>query len=223
MKNLRIIALLVLAAPTVSAMPTSITYQGALKQKGQPATGTHTVSFSVLDNGSVLWAMPNPISVQVVNGLFSVSVTPAIPDWSVLKAPSLRVFIDGEQIGNGNDEPINATVYALVSQSVVDGAVTTQKLAPAVQDHLVPSGAIMMFTKDCPAGWTRFSTLDNQFPMGASTFGTTGGTPVSTLFAFLDGQGPGSSSFLAGHYEPSEGANLAFYPPFVRMIFCQKQ
>lgn len=39
----------------------------------------------------------------------------------------------------------------------------------------VPSGAIAMFMGDCPAGWSRFTPLDDKFPMGASSSGQSGG------------------------------------------------
>lgn len=39
----------------------------------------------------------------------------------------------------------------------------------------VPSGLIALFNCSCPAGWTRVSALDNKFPMGAGSYGATGG------------------------------------------------
>ena len=45
---------------------------------------------------------------------------------------------------------------------------------------VVPSGAILMFDTACPAGWTRFTALDNKFPRGAATYGGTGGADSHT-------------------------------------------
>lgn len=40
----------------------------------------------------------------------------------------------------------------------------------------IPSGMIAMFDTACPAGWTRYSQLDNRFPMGSTGVGATGGS-----------------------------------------------
>lgn len=40
----------------------------------------------------------------------------------------------------------------------------------------VPSGLIAIFDTSCPTGWTRFTALDNRFPRGAASYGTTGGS-----------------------------------------------
>ncbi len=42
------------------------------------------------------------------------------------------------------------------------------------------SGMIAMFDATCPIGWTRFSALDNIFPVGSSAYGTTGGSSSHT-------------------------------------------
>lgn len=45
----------------------------------------------------------------------------------------------------------------------------------------VPSWAILMFNTSCPAtGWTRVTALDNKFPRGATTYGTTGWADAHT-------------------------------------------
>lgn len=42
----------------------------------------------------------------------------------------------------------------------------------------IPSGAIAMFNTTCPAGWTRYTNLDDRFPMSASIHGQVGGNSV---------------------------------------------
>jgi len=49
-----------------------------------------------------------------------------------------------------------------------------------VGNYLVPAGAIMMFAAACPAGWTRFTALDNVFPLGSAAYGTAGGSSSNT-------------------------------------------
>ncbi|MFH0876044.1 MAG: hypothetical protein V1859_08965 [archaeon] len=40
----------------------------------------------------------------------------------------------------------------------------------------IPSGAILMFSNACPAGYTRLAALDNKFVMGGTTYGVAGGS-----------------------------------------------
>ncbi len=51
----------------------------------------------------------------------------------------------------------------------------------------IPSGAIAMFTGACPTGWSRYTALDDRFPMGSVTPGVAGGgtTHVHTYTQFL--------------------------------------
>src|SRR5436190_15674039 len=65
-----------LAAPA-SAIPSSITYQGSLKQQGLPATGTKIMLFRITnsDGSQVYWSSGNLV-VTVNNGLFSARITP---------------------------------------------------------------------------------------------------------------------------------------------------
>jgi hypothetical protein len=40
----------------------------------------------------------------------------------------------------------------------------------------IPSGLIAMFDTNCPADWTRVSSMDNRFPIGSTAFGGVGGS-----------------------------------------------
>ena len=61
-------------------------------------------------------------------------------------------------------EPVSATVYANVSNTVVDNAITPTKVATGY--GLVPQGAIMIFETSCPTGWTEYTKLQGRFPAG---------------------------------------------------------
>ena len=50
------------------------------------------------------------------------------------------------------------------------GYETQRAIEAAVAGGSLPSGMIAMFDVDCPAGWTRFSSLDGYFPMGARRY-----------------------------------------------------
>lgn len=54
-----------------------------------------------------------------------------------------------------------------------DSVWATPSLAPV---DPIPSGMIGMFTTNCPAGWTRVAGLDGRFPLGATSWGSQGGS-----------------------------------------------
>jgi hypothetical protein len=70
---------------------------------------------------------------------------------------------------------LTITQSLAVSQNVSAGS-QLSVAGEDVQSHLIPSGMIAMFDQSCPSGWSRFSQLDNLFPLGASTYGGTGGS-----------------------------------------------
>jgi len=50
----------------------------------------------------------------------------------------------------------------------------------ASNDSMAPTGVITMATALPPLGWTRFSQLDEYYPYGSSSYGTTGGSSSHT-------------------------------------------
>lgn len=44
----------------------------------------------------------------------------------------------------------------------------------------IPSGAIAMFATACPSGWTRYTAMDDRFPMSGATAGAVGGNNTHT-------------------------------------------
>ena len=44
----------------------------------------------------------------------------------------------------------------------------------------IPSGAIAMFDSACPSGWTRYTAMDDRFPMSGATAGAVGGNNTHT-------------------------------------------
>src|SRR5262249_8194189 len=121
--------------------------------------------------GTQVYWSSNSLPVQVSNGHFAVQLNPTGVNWETV-APYIEVTIEGQQLLPR--EPINATVYASVASSVIDGAVTPAKVQNGY--GLVPSGMIGMFDAGCPTGWARFAALDGAFPMGSATYGATGGS-----------------------------------------------
>lgn len=230
-----LVSALLFAGITVfaGAIPSQINYQGALKESGVPVNGTRTMLFRLTnaDGSAVYWSSGNT-AVTVTQGLFSTLLSPTGVDWQNVM-PFVEVSVEGQLLLPR--EPVASTVYAYLSNSVVDGSITLPKLDSTVQADLVPFGLIGMFSGNCPSGWTRFTALDNMFPMGGPTYGTAGGAashshvlggPTTTAagFIFTSGQGSGSAFSDWGradhHHSVSTESNL---PPFVTMVFCQKQ
>ena len=203
-------------AVSAGTIPSSITYQGSLKQQGLPATGTKNMLFRItnVDGTQVYWSSTStPVTVN--NGLFSAHVSPIGVDWENV-TPYIEVSVEGQLLLPR--EPVSSAPYALMC-----GSVTNEK------------GMIVMFAGSCPAGWARFAALDNAFPMGGSSYGATGGStthshsvgsPSHTDAGFVFSTGQGSGSFFsdwgrADHvHTVSNASNL---PPYITMVFCQKQ
>ena len=100
---------------------------------------------------------------------------------------------------------------------------------------------IVLSTAACPAGWTRESAIDNRFPYGSSTYGstntvssshthsnfdcTTGGPTTVTVQTFSEEDPPASISrtTTGTHTHTITGATFGSAdstPPYVGMYFC---
>jgi hypothetical protein len=206
---------------------------------------------------------PIPVAnVQVTNGLFAVQLPiDTTVNWQAYQ-PYIQVSVEG-QILNPN-QPLTSNMYSIVSQTVIDNAIVTVKIAdsaittnkltdqsvttgkladasvtaakldPSVQGITVPSGLIALFAGPCPTGWSRFSALDNAFPMGGPNYGAAGGsaTHIHTLSApsdvsngvvFTSGQGSGSTWQDWGRADHVHGVSReSNVPPYVTMVYCVK-
>jgi hypothetical protein len=181
------LALLLATSQIAWAIPSEITYQGTLKEKGTPVDTTgkppKTMNFRITNqDGTAVYWSSGDMQVDVHNGLFSRRLTPTGVDWQAV-TPYMEVSVGGQALVPR--EPISASVYATISASIVDGAITPAKVAAGY--GLVPAGAIMMFAAACPSGWTRFTNLDNKFAMGSDTYGVTGGTTTHVHTISPDG------------------------------------
>jgi len=100
----------------------------------------------------------------------------------------------------------------------------------------VPSGMIAMFDTSCPGGWTRFTALDNRFPMGGG-YGATGGSSSHTHTARVSsgdcyvgtvgcsGYNTGIKSLpgTGAHYVVPQSISTSDHlPPYLTVIWCKK-
>jgi hypothetical protein len=178
-RRLSLIAAVALFPALSWAIPTEINYQGTVKEGIVPVNGRRNMLFRITNHDStqVYWSKEY-LQVPINNGYFSVKLTPGNIDWENI-TPYIELSIGDTRLSPA--EPISATAYAAISANVVNGAITTRKLAPDVQTHLVPKGAIMMFAlAECPSGWERFEEMDGRFPRGATSFGERGGADTHT-------------------------------------------
>jgi hypothetical protein len=192
------------------------------------------------------WASPER-TVEVKNGLFTTPLNPSAVDWQTV-VPFIEVSVNGQVLQPR--QPLTSSAYSLMSGGVVDHAITANKLSPEVQMALVPPGMIGLFAGVCPAGWARFSGLDNRFPMGAAQYGATGGSTMhthtiaadgshshggATGFMIEPGDGRGDSGAWVARYqhrhtisadgEHSHGGSTGsaeMLPPYLSVVYCQK-
>jgi len=160
MKKASFISILVLILSTQliwAQIPQNVSYQGRLTDgSGTPvADGTYSLTFSIYDvetSGTALWTETHA-SVAIASGIFNVimgSVTP-------LSIAFDQQYWLGIAVSGGIElKPriqLTSSAYSLNSQSVVDGAVTTDKLADgavttaklrddAVTDEKLADGAV---------------------------------------------------------------------------------
>lgn len=166
-------------------VPTKITYQGTLKKSGVPANGTFKMRFDLVssDDRTQYWTSAD-MDVRVSSGLFSANLEPTGVDWQNVN-PFIRVSVEGQALGP--IEPVTSTIYSVMSGSVIDGAIEPSKLAPSVQQSLVPVGTILAFGGNtAPDG---FLFCDGS-PVSRSTY--------HNLFSAIGnvwGSGDGSSTF----------------------------
>lgn len=97
---------------------------------------------------------------------------------------------------------------------------------------VIPSGMIAIFDTSCPAGWTRFTALDNRFPRGAATYGGTGGS-VSHAHSYSGTTEPPSNTTRRGdhmtcassyHRHKYSGVTdpASHLPPYLNVVWCKK-
>ncbi len=217
------VAVLLTHGAWAGSVPNQITYQGTIKQAGVPVNGSVSMSFRLTNptGTTVYWSSGN-MSVDVRNGLFSANLNTSGVDWQNV-TPYIELSVQGQVLLPR--EPLTSNAYALMSGGIVDGAVTTPKIAdgaitqakldPAVQGLQIPAGLIAMFAGSCPAGWMRFTSLDGLFPMGGSTFGASGGSASHVHSISTDGahNHGGLTGFetVSGDPRGSDGAWVARY------------
>jgi len=87
-----------------------------------------------------------------------------------------------------------------------------------------------------PLGWSRFTELDNKFPFGSSSYGTTGGSSTHTHGVTLETSGPSSpfvmiTSSETGSYFPSTthyhtasttSSSYSNIPPYYSVIYAKR-
>ncbi len=146
---------LLVVSPAVWAIPNLITYQGTLSDQGSPANSPplYPMTFQLTDqSGNTPYSNVISNQVTVKNGLFSVQLNfQLLPPntWDTI-SPYLKVAVNGQALSP--TEPINATAYAIVSNTVVDNAITPAKVALGY--GLVPTGSIVAYASATPpAGW----------------------------------------------------------------------
>lgn len=113
---------------------------------------------------------------------------------------------------------------------------TTVVYGQADADISVSESAIVMSNSTPPYGWTRYSSLDNNFPYGGATYGTTGGASTHTHVETITTDYEISANIGCEDTTPKATRPYAlhthsFYltttsvsnnPPYIETIFLQK-
>jgi len=231
---------------------------------GTPQLASMAVTSTTIANGAVgapqLAAMA-VTSPAIANGavgasqLAALAVTSTTIASGAVGATQLAAMaVTSTALANGAVGTPQLAVMAVTSTTIADGAVTWQKIDPTTIPPsgvgLVPVGAIMMFDTNCPAGWTRYSILDGNFPLASPTSGETGGSATHQHLLPIFQSGPTGPGFgvarpqdtpWGGQTYPgtmivntfptggtldnlvvSQSSPASSMPPYMTMIFCKK-
>ena len=163
---------------SATSIPQLINYQGRLTDAaGNPLTGTYSMTFRLYKDGAVCWNETQDVTVTY--GVFNILLgNSALIPPDCFSSSNLEL---GVQISPDTQEmaPRRRVVSAGYAYKAEDAS-TLQGLQAsdfASASQAVPAGAIILWDgASCPEGWTRFAALDDRFPMGGTTYGTTGGS-----------------------------------------------
>jgi hypothetical protein len=155
-----------------------LTYSGTLEDtNGAPLTGTKQMQVSIFDSATAgtLQCGAGPMPIALVGGRFQL-LLPDTCTAAVSANPDLwiEVFVDGATLGRTK---LGAVPYAVE-------AARASAAAGALQQQIVPSGAVMAFDLDaCPAGWTAFASAAGHTIVGVDSRvrGTTLGAETHTM------------------------------------------
>src|SRR3989339_869613 len=117
-KHIVFAILLVCCTSLYATVPNEITYDGYLKEYGQPVTGTRTMCFKIYDaaiNGNEKWSSGNT-SVTIKNGVFNKMLLPLI-DWRGGDY-YIETIVAGKILSPR--EKITAQIYAIHSKTTED-------------------------------------------------------------------------------------------------------
>lgn len=133
-----------------------------------------------------------------------------------LSGPTHTHTFSGSTTGSGdNTPPFYSVVYASKNNAGVGS-----------------SGMVTLATDIPPLGWTRFTSLNNRFPLGSSSVGTTGGASTHThsIYATTSGStglnpaASGGNNFsLSSHTHAISGDSTgSSLPPYYTILFIQR-
>jgi len=107
-------------ASSLSAAPTSIIYQGSLKQSGVVVNGTYPMIFNITNSdGSQVYWTSGSTSAVIKEGLYRVELTPSGVDWAHVD-PYIETRVNGTTLLPR--EKISNSPYALIAKDLIGGA-----------------------------------------------------------------------------------------------------
>jgi len=106
---------------SLSASPTSIIYQGSLKQSGTSVNGTYSMIFSITNaDGSQVYWTSGSISTVIKEGLYRAELTPSGVDWGNVD-PYIETRVNGTLLLPR--EKLSNAPYALIAKDLVPGSI----------------------------------------------------------------------------------------------------
>jgi hypothetical protein len=232
------------------SIPQLINYQGRLTDAaGNPLTGSYNMTFCLYEaatGGTSPWCENQVVTVTygVFNALLgSVTPIPATAFGSTNLYLGVRVGSDSEMTPRRRVVSAGYAYRAEDAAQAVHATYADQATNADTLDSLhasdfvrpgqaIPSGAIILWDgASCPEGWTPVEALVDKFPMGGTTYGTTGGSTTHSHSGTTGGMVGGSSIWFGGHDDLAQvnshvhdfaTAPASSLPPYITVVFCRK-
>jgi len=192
-----------------NAIPTSIIYQGSLKQSGGVVNGTYPLIFNITNSdGSQVYWTSGSISTVIKEGLYRVELTPTNLDWSNID-PYIETRVNGTLLLPR--EKLSNAPYALIAKDLEAGAmahgdfqVNGRALVSKSDANTALSTEVgtmrLQNTSSTPNNFSGISYLDSY------------GNPIAYAGAQISAQGPASISVFGDYVIATKAWNVPGFP-----------
>jgi len=195
--------------PSLNATPTSIVYQGSLKQSGALVNGTYAMIFNITNiDGSQIYWTSGSLPVVVTQGLYRVELTPTGITWATID-PYIETRVSGNILLPR--EKLSNAPYALLAKDLGAGATANGDLQINGRTTAAKSDANTLLSSEL--GTVRLqntSATPNNF--AGISYLESNGNPVAYAGAQIGAHGAASGSVFGDYVIATKAWGVGGYP-----------